>query len=43
MLTLTANAFAADPGRCIEAGKNDSVPKPFTPNQPFALLLDWLT
>jgi len=39
ILAMTANAFAEDKVRCIEAGMNDFLIKPFNPDQLFSVLL----
>jgi PAS domain S-box-containing protein len=39
IIAMTANAFAEDKARCIEAGMNDFLIKPFNPDQLFATLL----
>jgi CheY-like chemotaxis protein len=39
---MTANAFAEDKARCIEAGMNDFITKPVTPKVFFGMLLQWL-
>ena len=39
IIAMTANAFAEDKTRCIEAGMNDFLIKPFNPNELFATLL----
>ena len=39
IIAMTANAFSEDRERCIEAGMNDFLIKPFNPNQLFAILL----
>ena len=42
ILAMTANAFNEDKARCLEAGMNDFLVKPFAPEQLFATLLKWL-
>jgi CheY-like chemotaxis protein len=39
IIAMTANVFAEDKARCIEAGMNDFLIKPFIPAQLFAILL----
>jgi hypothetical protein len=39
---MTANAFAEDKLRCLEAGMNDSLIKPFVPDMLFSTLLKYL-
>ena len=43
IIAMTANAFAADKARCIEAGMNDFLIKPYAPDVLFATLLRSLT
>ena len=42
VIALTANAFAQDRDRCLEAGMDDFVPKPIEPGLLFETLLRWL-
>jgi CheY-like chemotaxis protein len=39
---MTANAFAEDRQRCLEAGMNDHIAKPVKPSVLFASVLRWL-
>lgn len=42
ILALTANAFAEDKQRCLDAGMNDFITKPFKPEHLYAVLFGWL-
>jgi len=42
IIAMTANAFAEDKTRCLEAGMNDVLVKPFEPAMLFDSLLKWL-
>jgi CheY-like chemotaxis protein len=39
IIAMTANAFAEDKAKCLEAGMNDFLIKPFNPDEMFATLL----
>ena len=42
ILAMTANAFAEDKKRCLDAGMNDFLVKPIDPEMIFAKLFAWL-
>ena len=42
IIAMTANAFAEDKANCVAAGMSDFLPKPFFPDQLFAILLSGL-
>jgi CheY-like chemotaxis protein len=42
ILALTANAFADDEAKCIDAGMNEFITKPVEPTKLFEILLKWL-
>ena len=42
ILAMTANAFAEDKARCLEAGMNDFIIKPLNPDVLFTTMLKWL-
>ena len=43
VLAMTANAFAEDKARCLEAGMNDFIVKPVEPEALFCVLVRWLS
>lgn len=42
IIAMTANAFDDDRVRCLEAGMNDFISKPFNPEKLFEKLVQWL-
>jgi len=42
IVAMTANAFAEDKARCFEAGMNDFIAKPFSPDKLFSTIVKWL-
>jgi CheY-like chemotaxis protein len=43
IVAMTAHALKGDREKCIEAGMDDYIPKPFNPHQLQAIIIKWLT
>ena len=42
IIAMTANAYTEDRNRCFEAGMDDFLAKPFSPDALYSTLLKWL-
>jgi CheY-like chemotaxis protein len=42
IVAITANAFSEDRERCLAAGMDDFIAKPFNPDNLYATILKWL-
>lgn len=42
IIAMTANAYDEDRQKCLNAGMNDHLPKPISPDQLYGMLINWL-